>query len=246
MTPLVIAIISFFFFRSRTQLVSIFRLLITSILCPFHRKTCQACKCPRENHEIYHEQLQNVRERLGFKIDSKTSQIEPKKLGFTWTPPGILTSSKIQRYFDQLPQEKVPKIGSNGEKYRDKQLAYQLPRQDLTINYCKHVDTEHRASYDDFIAARNEIALDVGFVRDATAAGKCQMCSEAINQGEMCVNAPKLSDDVSWKDSLIKLINWWSKPSPAPSFLAQLPSEVLQVHNMRGTARGLDLLRVRQ
>jgi prickle len=130
-------------------------------------------------------------------MDSKTSQIEPKKLGFTWTPPGILTSSKIQRYFDQLPQEKVPRIGSSGEKFRDKQLALQLPRQDLTINYCKHVDTEHRASYDDFIAARNEIALDVGFVRDAAAAGKCQTCSEAINQGEMCVNAPKLSDEVS-------------------------------------------------
>lgn len=160
------------------------------------RKTCQACKCPRENHEIYHEQLLNVKERLGFKIDSKTSQIEPKKLGFTWTPPGILTSSKIQRYFDQLPQDKVPKIGTNGEKYRDKQLAHQLPRQDLTINYCKHVDAEHRASYDDFIALRNEISLDVGFVRDAAAPGKCQTCKEGINQGEMCVNAPKLSDEV--------------------------------------------------
>lgn len=91
----------------------------------------------------------------------------------------------------------MPKIGSNGEKYRDKQLAHQLPRQDLTINYCKHVDLEHRASYDDFIAARNEIALDVGFVRDATTTGKCQTCSEGINQGEMCVNAPKLSDEVS-------------------------------------------------
>lgn len=90
----------------------------------------------------------------------------------------------------------MPKIGSIGEKYRDKQLSYQLPRQDLTINYCKHVETEHRASYDDFIAARNEIALDVGFVRDAPTAGKCQQCKEGINQGEMSVNAPKLSDEV--------------------------------------------------
>lgn len=110
----------------------------------------------------------------------------------------ILTSSKIQRYFDLLPLEKVPKIGANGEKYRDKQLLIQLPRQDLTINYCKHVDTECRASYDDFIAVRNELALDVGFVKDAPASsGKCPSCNEAINQNEMCVNAPKLSDDVS-------------------------------------------------
>lgn len=141
------------------------------------RKTCQVCKCPRENHEIYHEQLQNVKDRLGIKLDSKTSQTEPRKLGFTWAPPGILTSSKIQRYFDQLPIEKVPKIGSTGEKYREKQLIIQLPvskwqiillwmhlqltffqRQDLSINYCKHVGVEHRASYDDFITARNEIA----------------------------------------------------------------------------------------
>lgn len=98
----------------------------------------------------------------------------------------------------------MPKIGSSGEKYRDKQLAYQLPRQDLTINYCKHVDTEHRASYDDFIAARNEIALDVGFVRDAPTAGKCQMCSESISQGEMCIAAPKLSDEVR---NVIQAIN---------------------------------------
>jgi hypothetical protein len=96
-----------------------------------------------------------------------------------------------------LPPEKVPKIGSNGEKYRDKQLLIQLPRQDLTINYCKHVDVESRASYDDFIAVRNELALDVGYVKDAQASGKCPTCNEAVNQGEMCVNAPKLSDDVS-------------------------------------------------
>lgn len=140
--------------------------------------------------------MQNVKDRLGIKMDSKTSQIDPKKLGFTWTPPGILTSSKIQRYFDLLPNEKVPKIGTVGEKYRDKQLAVQLPRQDLTLNYCKHVENDNRASYEDFVAARNEIALDVGFIRDSAETGKCHQCSESINQGDMCVNAPKLSDEV--------------------------------------------------
>jgi prickle len=92
----------------------------------------------------------------------------------------------------------VPKCGSTGEKYREKQLSNQLPRQDLTINYCKHVDTENRATYDDFIAVRNELALDVGYVKDSQASSStCQTCNEGIIQGEMCVNAPKLSDDVS-------------------------------------------------
>lgn len=95
----------------------------------------------------------------------------------------------------------MPKIGSVGEKYRDKQLALQLPRQDLTLKYCKHVENENRASYEDFIAVRNEIALDVGYIRDATDNGKCQHCNESLSQGEMCVNAPKLSDEVGEKKS---------------------------------------------
>lgn len=138
-----------------------------------------------------------MKDRLGLKTDTKTSQIEPKKLGYTWTPPGILTSNKIQRYFDLLPPDKVPKLGTPGEKYRDKQLALQLPRQDLTLKYCKHIENDNRASYEDFIAVRNEIALDVGYIRDASDSGKCAGCAETLNQGEMCVNAPKLSDEVS-------------------------------------------------
>lgn len=168
------------------------------------RKTCQACKCPRENHQIYHEQLQNVKDRLGLKTDTKTSQIEPKKLGYAWTPPGILTSNKIQRYFDLLPPEKVPKLGTTGEKYRDKQLALQLPRQDLTLKYCKHIENDNRASYEDFIAVRNEIALDVGYIRDASESGKCAGCAETLNQGEMCVNAPKLSDEINFHPRCFK------------------------------------------
>lgn len=71
-------------------------------------------------------------------------------------------SNQIQRYFDALPEDKVPKIGSTGERHRDKQLAYQLPKQDLALNYCKHIEPQNQASYEDFVAARNEIALDIG------------------------------------------------------------------------------------
>lgn len=56
----------------------------------------------------------------------------------------------------------MPKIGSTGERHRDKQLAFQLPKQDLSLAYCKHVEPQNQASYEDFVAARNEIALDIG------------------------------------------------------------------------------------
>jgi hypothetical protein len=36
--------------------------------------------------------------------------------------------------------------------------------QDLALAYCKHVEKEHHSAYEDFVNARNEVALDVGFV----------------------------------------------------------------------------------
>lgn len=60
-----------------------------------YRKTCQACKCPRDTHAIYHEQLVSVRDRLGFKQDTHTSKVDARQMGYTWVPPGLLTSAKV-------------------------------------------------------------------------------------------------------------------------------------------------------
>lgn len=70
-----------------------------SLLFFISRKTCQACKCPRETHAIYQEQLISVRDRLGFKQDSHTSKVDPRQLGYTWVPPGLLTSAKVIIFF---------------------------------------------------------------------------------------------------------------------------------------------------
>ena len=43
----------------------------------------------------------------------------------------IFLLQQIEEYFDNLPRNKVPKIGSTGERYREKQLLIQMPRQDL-------------------------------------------------------------------------------------------------------------------
>ena len=47
---------------------------------------------------------------------------------------------------DQLPNHKVPRIGSAGERYRDLQLMRQLPRQDLSHEHCRmiHSDIEKK------------------------------------------------------------------------------------------------------
>lgn len=130
------------------------------------RKTCQSCKCPREAHAIYQQQTTNVHERLGFKLVSPAdSGVEARDLGFTWVPPGVRASSRINRYFEQLPDEMVPRLGSEGACSRERQISYQLPKQDLSLEHCKHLEVQHEASFEDFVTARNEIALDIGKTR---------------------------------------------------------------------------------
>lgn len=70
-----------------------------------------------------------------------------------------------------LPEISVPRLGTPGERHRDRQLATQLPKQDLARAYCRHLDSQHAASADDFMAARNEIALDIGSVQDVVERG---------------------------------------------------------------------------
>lgn len=65
-----------------------------------------------------------------------------------------------------LPEISVPRLDTTGERYRDRQLAYQLPKQDLARAYCRHLNPKHASSADDFMAARNEIALDIGNVQE--------------------------------------------------------------------------------
>lgn len=91
----------------------------------------------------------------------------------------------------------MPKIDSIGERYREKQISYQLPKQDLALSYCKHIEPQHNASYEDFVTARNELALDIGYVTDATVTTNCVECDGKIQSGDMAVIAPKFRDEVS-------------------------------------------------
>jgi hypothetical protein len=84
--------------------------------------------------------------------------------GYAWVPPG-LSRAKIEEFMSKLPNHVVPRSNSQGEKYREKQLMVQLPRQDLSVAYCKHLRTAvERRIYDEFVNSRNEAALDIGYV----------------------------------------------------------------------------------
>lgn len=70
-----------------------------------------------------------------------------------------------------LPEISVPRLSTPGERHRDRQLATQLPKQDLARAYCRHLDPRHASSADDFMAGRNEIALDIGTVQEVLDRG---------------------------------------------------------------------------
>ena len=47
--------------------------------------------------------------------------------------------TQIEEYMEQLDNNKIPRVGTAGEKYRDIQLIVQLPKQDLAEEYCKQL-----------------------------------------------------------------------------------------------------------
>ncbi|KAM0737256.1 Four and a half LIM domains protein 2 [Formica fusca] len=158
------------------------------------RKNCTSCKCPREAHDVCHEEWVSVRSRLGLKGDESNGPIgvDPRERGLAWAPPG-LPSHKIEEYFSMLPEIAIPRLGTPGERHRDRQLAIQLPKQDLARAYCRHLDPKHASSADDFMAARNEIALDIGSAQEVLERDlECGVCGLSLKYGSLAVSASKL------------------------------------------------------
>ena len=72
---------------------------------------------------------------------------------------------QVEDYMLQLDNNKIPKLSSVGTKYHDMQIIAQLPRHDLSADYCRHLKTDsQRASFDEFVHTRNTDTLDVGRV----------------------------------------------------------------------------------
>ena len=72
------------------------------------------------------------------------------------------------KYMESLPPEVKPKVGSDGAKYRRKQMMYQLPIHDHDENYCDSLTEAERDSMRQFCDDRNQNALGVGDVREKT------------------------------------------------------------------------------
>uniref|UniRef100_A0A0P6CY81 Four and a half LIM domains protein n=1 Tax=Daphnia magna TaxID=35525 RepID=A0A0P6CY81_9CRUS len=195
--------------------------------CPIHRnmsqKHCAICKCPRDVHDVTHKESVNVHDRLGLNKEGEeehhrhhhqqhpqlpvsSSRVMPLNKGarptssdvYSWIPAGLVPD-QIDGFMTCWPKDKVPKRNSQGDRWREHQLAFQLPRQDLALAYCRYVEPQNHASYQDFVAARNDIALDIAYVKEtSTRALKCYGCDGNIPAGSFGVLAPKFGENVAW------------------------------------------------
>ncbi|KAL4718425.1 hypothetical protein ACJJTC_006773, partial [Scirpophaga incertulas] len=156
------------------------------------RKTCKACGCDRLTHSVYHEELGSVRERLGLR-EARVNHHSHD------SPPG-LTAKQTELYWQSLAEREPSNAGgatgaAAWRAWRPRALASQLPKQDLSLAHCRHIEDADRKQFEDFVAARNEIALDIGVARQHHGTCECMGCNKPIRTGSIVVDAPRLGEE---------------------------------------------------
>ncbi|KAG7454735.1 hypothetical protein MATL_G00262930 [Megalops atlanticus] len=119
---------------------------------------------------------------------------------YAWVPPG-LRPEQVQLYFSCLPEDKVPYVNSPGEKYRIKQLLYQLPPHDNEIRYCQSLSEEEKKELQMFSVQRKKEALGRGTLKllpRVLMHTICEHCGENVNGGEMAVFASRAGPGLCW------------------------------------------------
>ncbi|XP_028813957.1 LOW QUALITY PROTEIN: prickle-like protein 1a [Denticeps clupeoides] len=119
---------------------------------------------------------------------------------YAWVPPG-LRPEQVQLYFSCLPEDKVPYVNSPGEKFRIKQLLYQLPPHDNEVRYCQSLTEEEKKELHMFSVQRKKEALGRGTLKllpRTLLHAICEHCGDGIGGGEMAVFASRAGPGICW------------------------------------------------
>nr|XP_054753946.1 prickle planar cell polarity protein 3-like [Lytechinus pictus] len=166
------------------------------------RSTCASCHCGREDHDIIHDNLVTVFERLNLPIEDHAQLQRTKEkalaLGYSWVPQG-LSVTKIEEFMNSLPNNQIPRLHTPGEKYRDRQLIIQIPKQDVSEEFCHFLgDAATNESYTQFLELRDETAFGVGRVKDYLPQDmECFKCGGEIEAGEIGIFVDKMEEEGS-------------------------------------------------
>ncbi|XP_033645068.1 prickle-like protein 2 [Asterias rubens] len=119
---------------------------------------------------------------------------------YTWVPPG-LKPEQVHQYMSALPDNKIPYVNSDGEKYRIKSLMQQLPPHDNEGRYCNGLSEEEKRELKLFSTQRKREALGRGSARPLplTLAGcVCYQCGNAICGGDIAISASRAGHNACW------------------------------------------------
>lgn len=120
---------------------------------------------------------------------------------YTWVPPG-LKPSQVQQYFSSIPDDKIPYANSYGEKYRIKQLLYQLPPHDNEARYCGSLTPEELEQLKLFSQQRKRESLGRAVARQLplTNMGQlsCKGCEKPIENGSIGIFAARAGAQACW------------------------------------------------
>ena len=84
----------------------------------------------------------------------------------------FLFSMQARKYFNSLSAKKTPVRGTQGERYRQKQLIRQLPAYDIDTFYCNERTEAEKKQMELFIKLRKERFLGRGGLKMREATDK--------------------------------------------------------------------------
>ncbi|XP_077983334.1 prickle planar cell polarity protein 3-like isoform X3 [Glandiceps talaboti] len=191
----------------------------------YWRKICRHCKCPREDHGILGSRQEKTVNKMMYGEFQRNSASDDDSgcalEEYTWVPPG-LKAEQVHQYFTALPEEKIPYVNSEGEKYRIKSLLQQLPPHDNEVRYCNGLSDEEKRELRQFSQQRKREALGRGTVRTIpiTVTGTvCYHCGSNLDGGNVAVFASRAGHNVCWHPAcfvccvctelLVDLIYFW-------------------------------------
>lgn len=120
---------------------------------------------------------------------------------YAWIPPG-LSPIQVHEYFSSIPDDKIPYVNSYGEKYRIKQLLYQLPPHDNEARYCGSLSLDENEQLKLFSQRRKRESLGRAIARQlpVTNVGQieCQECKKPILDGSIGIFAARAGPQTCW------------------------------------------------
>ncbi|XP_071037133.1 prickle planar cell polarity protein 3-like [Parasteatoda tepidariorum] len=152
------------------------------------RKLCNHCYNLKEDHIFVDEDISDLKEILHDIASTQEISYPVSDLLYSWIPPKC-PSNRHEDYFEEIPTDMVPKLGSEGALNRLKGLSKQIPITDLSESHCRFVEPECQAELIAFVQNLKSKYLRFGSVKEWEPGLllQCLRCLASFKNNELVV-----------------------------------------------------------